>query len=329
MNTRRSFLGLATLAAARSAGAAVSEISPGPGSPLTFGFITDVHHGTHGKDQQARLRAFIDAAIARRPDFIIQGGDFCCAKGGLAACAEFLAEWNRFPGSKYHVIGNHDCDFQGKEDLLKAWNIPHRYYSFDAGPLHFVILDRNHFLDEAGATVPYHKSNWYHIHRKGGAGYLSRVSCIDDEQLAWLARDLAATEKPTVIFQHQPSGVGSHNGNWRALNHVIDLHNARRGRVQVFAVLCGHDHDEQISIRHGVHHLTLTSSTFGMPFGGNTTYYDPARPPFTFISLDAAAGELIIGAAETTYENQDAMKSENLWIAPPRLASRRIRLAGG
>jgi len=293
-------------------------------SPLTFGFITDVHHGTHGKDQRARLRPFINAAIARKPDFIIQCGDFCCANGGLDACRDFLAEWNRFPGPKQHVIGNHDCDFQNKDELLKAWNIPYRYYSFDAGPLHFIVIDRNHFLDETGATIPYDKGNWYPIHRKGGAGHLARVSCIDDEQLSWLAKDLASTGKPTVIFQHQPSGVGSHDGNWEDLNQIIDLHNAKRGRVQVFAVFCGHDHDEQVSIRHGVHHITLTSSTFGMPFGGNTTYYDPARPPFTFVSIDPKSHELVIEAAESNYENQPSMKPELVWIAPPRIAARRI-----
>lgn len=323
MFSRRSFLALGSLAAidARPLAAAGTP-------PLTFGFITDVHHGTHGKDQRGRLTPFIDAAIARKADFIIQCGDFCCAKGGLDACRDFLAEWERFPGPRHHVIGNHDCDFQGKDDLLKAWGIPHRHYSFDAGPLHFVVLDRNHYLDDAGAMVSYDKGNWYPIHRKGGPGHLARVSCIDREQLDWLARDLMATEKPVVIFQHQPSGVGSHDGNWRDLNHVIDSHNARRGRVQVAAVFCGHDHDEQAAVRHGVHHVTLTSSTFGMPFGGHTTYYDPARPPFTFLSVDPSGRELVIEAAASAYEGQEAMKPELVWVDPPRLAARRIPLDG-
>ena len=324
MITRRSFIALTSLAAIETARSAEAPA----GKPLTFGFITDVHHGTHGKDQQARIRAFVDAAIARKPDFIIQCGDFCCAKGGLDACREFLAEWNRFPGPRHHVIGNHDCDFQGKEDLLKAWGIPNRYYSFDAGPIHFVVLDRNHFIDDEGKTVSYDKGNWYPIHRKGGPGHLARVSCIDDEQLAWLAKDLTATEKPVVIFQHQPSGVGSHDGNWQDLNHVINSHNARRGRAQVAAVLCGHDHDEQIAVRHGVHHLTLTSSTFGMPLSGNTTYYEATRPPFTFITHEPTKNELIIEAAESAYENQAAMKPDLVWVDPPRLVGRRIPLGG-
>ena len=324
MYNRRSFLSLVSLAALESSRAAEFATQ----KPFVFGFITDVHHGTYGKDQTARIRAFINAAIARNPNFIIQCGDFCCAKGGLESCRELLAEWNRFSGPKYHVIGNHDCDFQSKEDLLRAWAIPNRYYSFDAGPFHFVVLDRNHFLDEEQKVVPYDKGNWYHIHRKGDPGHLARVSRIDAGQLAWLANDLTKTEKPTILFQHQPSGVGSHDGNWQELNHVIDAHNAKRGRVQVAAVFCGHDHDEQLAVRHGVHHLTLTSSTFGMPLGGNTTYYDPSRPPFTFITFDPAINALVIERAESNYENQAAMKPELVWVNPPRLAPAPIPVQG-
>lgn len=324
MQTRRTFLALSSLAAM----APVRAAETAGKKPFTFGLITDVHHGTHGRDQAPRLRRFIDAAIAREPDFIIQCGDFCCAKGGLDDCRDFLAEWNRFPGAKYHVIGNHDCDFQCKEDLLKAWNIPNRYYSFDAGPLHFVVLDRNHYIDEGGKMVSYDKGNWYPIHRAGGPGHLAKVSCIDEEQLKWLAEDLSKTNKPVVVFQHQPSGVGSHDGNWQDLNEVIDLHNAKRKQVQVFLVICGHDHDEQIAVRHGVHHLTLTSSTFGMPFGGHTTYYDAEKAPFTFVTFDPTKGEIVLEAAESRYENQAGMKPELCWVNPPSLAGRKISSGG-
>lgn len=324
--SRRQFLATLPLAGAglAAASAHAQETPPSSADTVTFGFITDVHHGTHGKDQVGRLKPFIDAAIARKPDFIIQCGDFCCAKGGISTAKEFLAEWNRFPGAKHHVIGNHDCDFQTKTDLLDAWKIPHPYYSFDAGCFHFVVLDRNHFIDDEGKMVSYANGNWYPIHKKGGPGHLARVSCIDKEQLAWLAKDLAATDKPVVIFQHQPSGVGSHDGNWDALNHVIDSHNARRGKAQVVAVLAGHDHDEEHSIRHGVHHLTLTSATFGMPPNGSTTYYDPGKPPFTFITLDGGRRELRIEESASAYEGQAQMKPEQVWLTPPLLRGRTL-----
>ena len=66
-----------------------------------------------------------------------------------------------------------------------------------------------------------------------------------------------------------------------------------------------------------------------MPLGGNTTYYEATKPPFTFITHDPAKNELIIEAPHSTYENQAAMKPGHLlrWV-PPRLAARRIPLGG-
>lgn len=323
--SRRSFLKSVPLAGLATSFAAEAEPAAGG---LTFGFITDVHHGTHGNDQVARIRQFVDAAIARKPEFIIQCGDFCCAKGGIDTAKEFLAEWNRFPGGKHHVIGNHDCDFQTKEDLVAAWKIPGPYYSFDAGGFHFVILDRNHFIDGEGKTVPFAKGNWYDIHRKGGPGHLARVSCIDEPQLDWLAKDLAATDKPVVIFQHQPSGTGSHEGNWADVNYVIDRHNATREKVQVVAVFAGHDHDEVHAIRHGVHHLTMTSATFGMPLDSSAAYYDPGKPPFTFITLDAARGEMRIEESRSAYGDIGKLKPEQRWINSPAIIGRVLKIGG-
>ena len=191
-----------------------------------------------------------------------------------------------------------------------------------------MILDRNHFIDSEGKTVSYNKGNWYDIHRKGGPGHLARVSCIDDRQLEWLAKDLAATDKPVVIFQHQPSGTGSHEGNWAELNHVIDGHNARRQKVQVVAVFAGHDHDEIHSVRHGVHHITMTSSTFGLPFESAAEYYPVEKPPFTFITLDAPRGEMKIEESRSTYVNESRMKPEPLWVNPPLVTARTLKIGG-
>jgi len=323
--TRRRFLAGLPLAGVASSLAAGEETK---GGSLTFGFITDVHHGTHGNPQVDRIRRFVDAAIGRKPDFIIQCGDFCCAKGGIDTAKGLLAEWNRFPGGKHHVIGNHDCDFQTKEELVAAWKTPGPYYSFDAGGFHFVILDRNHFIDSEGKAVSYDKGNWYDIHRRGGPGHLARVSCIDEAQLEWLAKDLAATDKPVVIFQHQPSGTGSHEGNWADPNHVIDRHNARRQNVQVVAVFAGHDHDEVHAIRHGVHHITMTSSTFGLPFDSSAVYYAVEKPPFTFVTLNASRGEMRIEESRSTYVEEEKMKPEPRWINPPAIIGRVLKIGG-
>lgn len=65
-------------------------------------------------------------------------------------------------GPKYHVIGNHDTDGDGRnrpngayaftpEETVEYWGIQERYYSFDLRGIHFVVLDGN---DKAENPAP-------------------------------------------------------------------------------------------------------------------------------------------------------------------------------
>jgi hypothetical protein len=51
----------------------------GKGKKVTFGIISDIHKGLQ-KDAERRLGIFIDKAIEKRPDFIIQLGDMTHGK---------------------------------------------------------------------------------------------------------------------------------------------------------------------------------------------------------------------------------------------------------
>jgi hypothetical protein len=85
----------------------------------------------------------------------------------------------------FQVLGNHDCVTSALSDKLSATafqkHFGPRYYSFDRGEIHYVVLD-NVF--------------WF----KGYIGY------IDDIQLEWLQNDLAFVEKgkTVVVFSHVP-----------------------------------------------------------------------------------------------------------------------------
>jgi 3',5'-cyclic AMP phosphodiesterase CpdA len=96
-----------------------------------------------------------------------------------------------------HVIGNHDIwgwDKQrsqttgsesrwGKQWALEVFGLSKPYRSFDRNGWHFVILDPC----QPSATQTY-------------------TAFLDDEQFAWLAKDLAATDKntPIVVISHIP-----------------------------------------------------------------------------------------------------------------------------
>ena len=168
--------------------------------PLRFGVIADVHKDVmHDADQ--RLAAFVERATEAKVDFIIQMGDFCVPK---AENQGFMDIWRRWKGPNYHVIGNHDTDGgYSREQTVAYYNMPSRYYSFEEGDFHFVVLDGN----------------------DRPADHVSGYPCyINAEQQAWLKEDLSATTRPTLVMVHQslerPEDGGVQNGE--AVRRILE-----------------------------------------------------------------------------------------------------------
>ncbi|MBS7375649.1 MAG: metallophosphoesterase, partial [Muribaculaceae bacterium] len=74
--------------------------------PVRFAIASDFH-APDIPDGEHRVATFIKAANDEKVDFIIELGDFCRLD---SASQVYRDLWNSFPGSKYHVIGNHDMD---------------------------------------------------------------------------------------------------------------------------------------------------------------------------------------------------------------------------
>lgn len=92
----------------------------------------------------------------------------------------------------FQVVGNHDLDFEGATDEASTETFSRhfgpRYYSFERGAVHYVVLD----------DVFWNHERYF--------GYLGAG------QLAWLAQDLARVEagRPVVVFLHIPSLTTQH-----------------------------------------------------------------------------------------------------------------------
>ena len=132
----------------------------------------------------------------------------------------------------YPSIGNHDDEINHASAYRDVFVLPEqgasttypdnaeRYYSFDYGPIHFVALDTESALLDAGRL---------------------------QAQLSWLDADLAATSQPwrVVYFHRSPYSSGSEHGSALDVRQAFSPILERRG-VQL--VLSGHDHDYERSI---------------------------------------------------------------------------------
>src|SRR5699024_6016999 len=150
-------------------------------TPLRIGLCADLHQDLI-PDAPGRLSAFIDEMEEKKPDFIIQLGDFCQPS---PQNKEVMDIWNRFSGPKYHVMGNHDPEGDFTQDeVVDFWKAEGTYYSFDMKGYHFVVLNGNE-------QNPEHDTPWKY------------ERYISDIQRDWLKNDLRTTDLPVIVFCHQ------------------------------------------------------------------------------------------------------------------------------
>ncbi len=267
--TRRELLAGATalgLGATPLASASTRHAGPKP-KKLRLVHLTDLHiQPEMGATDGVNLAIQRILALSPRPDFIICGGDHVmdalCVDSARAELQFDLFNEAMKPLDMpvVSVVGNHDvfgwgnkCCLAGdplygkamfEEKVLRTSS----YRSFDRGGYHFVLLDSI----QAGK-----KRSWR--------------SVIDDDQLNWLANDLASVgNRPTIVTTHVPiltaytqytSGTMARPNDWiitangREVQQLLSKHNVK-------AVLQGHTH-----VLESVHYMHTRYITSGSVCG--------------------------------------------------------------
>ncbi len=236
---RRSFI----LKSALSSGAIVLPWNPSSAfaksKKLQFGLIADLHHDIM-HDGKKRLVSFIDEAIQKKPEFILQMGDFCRP---YDYNEDLLLAWNKFKGRKYHILGNHDMDGGfTRQQSMDFWKMKSRYYSFDQNGYHFIILDGND-----PNPKPWTGYNRY----------------INKDQQEWLKADLADTNHSTFIFSHQT--IENEEGgvaNFSEIRKILEQANQKAKRKKVVACFSGHHHTDYMADINGIYYIQINSASY-------------------------------------------------------------------
>jgi len=206
---------------------------------VQFGLCADPHKDImHDADE--RLRVFIESVNRDGAEFILQLGDFCCP---TAKNRGFLEIWEGFKGPRYHTLGNHDRDggFPWRQ-VLDCWGMSKRYYSFDHGGWHFVILDGNEIR-------PVHPQ----------AGYPHYIGA---EQLDWLKANLEQASGPTIICVHQSLEADGGVENQAEVRAILEQANAAAGWKKVGVCLNGHHHIDNQREINGIQYIQVNSMSY-------------------------------------------------------------------
>lgn len=172
-----------------------TAVQPNNDSKLIFAYLTDVHlnQTNYGHCNEGLQQALINVK-QQNAEMILFGGDNAetdqlkndeTTADTLHARFKHIVDKCGLPA--YFTIGNHDrfYVFNGQKDTL-GFKMFEKHYgssfgSFDYKGIHFIRLNGMHPTEQAFAT-------------------------IDQEQIAWLKKDLLNTgkEKPIVISTHVP-----------------------------------------------------------------------------------------------------------------------------
>jgi hypothetical protein len=108
----------------------------------------------------------------------------------------------------YNVLGNHDANYDGLDTYqhYDTWRTIYgpRYYSFDYGPVHFIVLGDVIFPEQ-------------------GTRY---VAGLGEQQLAWIEEDLAHVSPETlvVLSMHIPLSPAEQNPDFARLYELLSDH---------------------------------------------------------------------------------------------------------
>jgi hypothetical protein len=259
---RRQFLKLSAL----GGGAVLASSLPGcanlatgmGGEDFYFVQLSDTHWGFNGPALNPDARGTLPKAIAAvnalavQPDFIVFTGDLTHTTDDGAERRKRLAEFKEIASGLKNrnvrfMAGEHDASL----DNGTAWKefFGPSYYTFDHKGVHFVALDN---VSDPAARV-------------------------GEEQLAWLAADLAKQPKDAriVVLTHRPLFDLAPAWDWATRDgaQVVDLL-MPYANVTVFY---GHIHQEHHHMTGHIAHHSAKSLIFPLPVAGSQPKRDPIK----------------------------------------------------
>lgn len=225
--------------------------------------LSDIHWGFKGPanpDAAVTLGKAVATvnALEVQPDFIVFTGDLTHTTDDPVERRRRMTEFKRIMADlKVKDIrfmpGEHDASLDRGAAFIEHFGATH--YTFDHRGVHFVALDN---VSDPGAKV-------------------------GDEQLAWLAADLAKLDKaaPIVVLTHRPLFDLAPKWDWatrdgaKALQLLMPFQNV--------TVFYGHIHQEHHHMTGHIAHHSAKSLIFPLPVAGSQEKrtplpWDPAMP---------------------------------------------------
>jgi len=238
-------------------GLTMSEsINEAKNDTISFGIITDLHYADKEKwrnryyrDSFEKLTKCIETFNELKPSFIIELGDFIDANEKeieIGYLKKIDSVFSQFHSDRYYVLGNHDMATLSKEEFLSITGSGGKYYSFEYGSYHFVVLDGNY--NRNGTDYNAGNFEWTETY-------------IHSPQQEWLKKDLKkAHDKKVFVFVHQTLHDES---SVYGVKNASEVRSILEEEGNTRAVFQGHNHQGDYKNVNGIHYVTLQGAVEG------------------------------------------------------------------
>lgn len=241
------------------------------------------------------------------PDFVISVGDVLAGEAYTKTQNEdaldvFEAIYDNLTMDRHYCFGNHELDLLTKTEFMAATGKSDKYYSFDVGNYHFIVLDAQYDVDTDADS--------------GGGDPAQYGGHIPPTEMTWLQNDLSGTSKDTFVFCHQcldDDCAGS-----LTPGSVVDNRSTVRGHLEssgkVRAVFSGHRGTTYRKVHNGIYYyavcdldenaagawfeVSINSDTISIVGNNTTSYID--NPDSISLHLEDSGGEVYHSSSITT-----------------------------
>ncbi len=269
---------------------------------LRIAVITDIHYGPDRYSKKGDvgfvlLEEFVRQINSMDVSLVVELGDRISntdISNDRKHLAELASALQALTKQRHHLIGNHDVVHLSVEENEKILGMSLQSHSLDRQGWHLAFWNTSCVLHE-------------------GKGFY-----LEQQDLDWLAADLAATDLPSVVFSHMPVQTGSMVGNYyfeRRYAHGEQHRNAAQARSliesseKVIAVVSGHVHWNQLYLMDGIPHFSLQSlsETF--------TTHPHAAESWTLLTLGDTVELEVFGRDSVMYRTPVKNASHH-WLPP-------------
>jgi predicted phosphodiesterase len=257
------------------------RLAPNPDAeaPVRFAALGDL--GKRTSDQFAVYEQMKKVPV----DFVLLTGDIAYDNGKLSEFEQnvfgvYQSMMTKVPF--FAASGNHDYNTDDANAFRNVFALfenggevgLERWYSFDWGPVHFVVLDTEKYFEE---------------------------------QQAWLKTDLTAHDRPwTIAVLHRPPYSAGSHGSEHAVREAFSPILAEHG---VALVLAGHEHDyERTHPQDGVVYVVTGGGGRGTRAVGEEDFTAVSDRVAHFTWIEADARELRMVAIDATGQPFDSMR---------------------